>query len=428
MRVAKLAGPLIFSRLGEMISSFIFLAFVGNFLPDSLGHASFAWAFISLSTVVGIGFFSTLMIDVAGEDKDNLERLIAILSMGVKLACILGGGGVLSVLGYVLFNADSLESLASSGEIVVVLMSLSIPAIYLQIVVFNYFNALGMPRLELMFVWAFNLIFLAAAALCISINLSVSIIYFVLAYVSLRWMLVLIVFVLIRFKRIASHFHINCVASRWVDYKSFLLKGAPLALCFGGESFLYFALAVIAKDMGGLALAAYQSSLHFLSVIYMVSIGVGNATAILTAHPFKENKLSTAKAIFFEGISVGLVLLLPCLLICIYFSDFVAELYSSEAEVRKLIAGNIKAAVLFLLFEYIYVVVRMVLRSLGDSWMPTAYTIFCLNGLGLSMVWLFFTFYGPDIKYLFWSLTLCTFILMAFLVGRLTRIFISRGK
>ncbi len=95
---------------------------------------------------------------------------------------------------------------------------------------------------------------------------------------------------------------------------------------------------------------------------------------------------------------------------------------------RSLITENIKIAVLFLLFEYIYVVVRMVLRSLGDSWMPTAYTIFCLNGLGLSMVWLLFTFYGPDIKYLFWSLTLCTFVLMAFLAGRLKRIFNVRGK
>jgi len=428
MMVAKLAGPMIISRLGEMTSSFLFLAFVGHFLPGSLGYASFAWAFISLSTVVGIGFFSTLMIDVAGENKGNVEKVTALLDTGIRLACVLGGVVVAGVLCYLIFNSDDSENLASPNGIVMLVMSLSIPAIYLQIVVFNYFNALGQPRLELIFVWIFNAIFLMAAAVCIKINLNISMTHFALAYISLRWTLVLIVFALIKIKREKIFANSNGVIPRWADYRRFLLRGAPLALCFGGESFLYFALSIIAKDMGGLELAAYQASLHFLSVIYMISIGIGNATAILTAQPFKENRLSTVKVRFFEGLAFGAILLVPCLIVCVCFSDLVAGLYSSDVEVRRLIGENIKIAAPFLLFEFIYVVVRMVLRSLGDSWVPTAVTIFCLNGLGLSMVWLFFELYQRDIKYLFWSLTICTFVLMVFLVWRLINFFMTRQK
>ncbi|PPS28544.1 hypothetical protein BVY11_17530 [Pseudomonas amygdali pv. morsprunorum] len=273
------------------------------------------------------------------------------------------------------------------------------------------------------FVWAFNIIFLTVAAACIKSSIDISMTHFALAYVSLRWALVIIAFAMIKVWHKTVFLGLNKATPCRADYKRFIFNGAPLALCFGGESFLYFALSIIARNIGGTELAAYQAALHFLSVIYMISIGVGNATAILTAQSFKENKLSVVKLRLFEGLTFGAFLLVPCLLVCIFFSDTVARLYSSDVEIRTLIGENIKIAAPFLLFEFIYVVVRMVLRSLGDSWVPTAVTIFCLNGLGLLTVWLFFEFFQNDIKYLFWSLTICTFVLMVFLVCRMTNAF-----
>jgi MATE family multidrug resistance protein len=425
MIVAKLASPIIISRFGEMISSSLFLAFVGHVLPNSLGHASFAWAFISLSTVVGIGFFSTLMIDVAAEHNDNSDGIITLLVTGIRLACAFGVVVILGVLFYLVLNDDDSENLLSPSGMVMLIMSLSIPAIYLQIVVFNYFNALGKPRLELIFVWLLNIILIISTVICIKSSVHMSMIAFALAYILLRWVLVLTALILVKFKNGKALTNFNVTTPQLEDYRRFLLKGTPLALCFGAESFLYFAFTIIAKNIGGLELSAYQATLNFLSIIYMISIGVGNATAILIAQELKTNRLPMIRIMFFEGLIFGFILLVPFLIVCLYLSDLVAGIYSSDVEVKQMISESIKIAVPFLIFEFIYVVVRMVLRSIGDSWGPTAITIFFLNGIGLSLAWVFFELYPREIKYLFLSLTICAFFLMISLTCRLGYFFFS---
>ncbi|NBA94887.1 MATE family efflux transporter [Pseudomonas sp. R5(2019)] len=423
MMIAKLAGPLIISRLGEMVSSFLYLAFVGHVIPDALGHASFAWALISLATVVGIGFYSVLIFEVAGTHNGSNLHIMSILSTAVKLAFFLGSCVTSSVFLYLILCANELENLHSDSGKVMAFMSMSIPAIYLQIVIFNYFNALNQPKLELFFVWTFNIVFLLACLTPIIFESKVNIIGFVATYAFMRWALVITALVLLskKHKIKFSLYFLQAVSAK--QYKNFILKGAPFALCFGAESFLYFTLSVIAKNMGAPELSAYQASLHFLSVIYMISIGVGNATAILTAKPHVEGKISEVKAKCIEGLIFGAVLLVPCLFLCLYFSDSIARLYSSDEMTKTLIAENIKIAIPYLVFEYVYIVIRMVLRSLGDYWLPTILTIICLNVLGLAASWILFEFYEHSVKSIFVSLVACSFVLMLFLLWRLSNRF-----
>lgn len=246
------------------------------------------------------------------------------------------------------------------------------------------------------------------------------VIWFVAVYVGVRWILVVAALGLLYIKTRKNSFgFILFQAVPALEYKVFFFKGLPLALCFGGESFLYFFFSVVSKNIGDLELSAYQASLHFLSVIYMISIGVGNATAISTAKPYEQGKISEFKGRCMEGMVFGALLLTPCLFACIYFSDVIAGMYSSDVEVNNLIAANIVMAVPFLVFEYIYVVVRMVLRSLGDYWVPTIFTIVCLNILGVISCWALLRFYEYSVQSIFMALVMCSFVLMVFLSWRL---------
>ncbi|MNO59536.1 multidrug efflux protein [compost metagenome] len=318
MMIAKLAVPLIISRLGEMVSSFLFLAFVGQFIPDALGHASFAWAFVSLLTVVGIGFFSILMIEVAGAHGSNDSRVFELLNAALKLSVFMGFFVTASVFLYAVITANEFQGFYADSEKVLVLMSVSMPAIYLQIVVFNYFNALGQPKFELIFVWFFNTLICFVSALLLIFVSELDVISFVAGYVGARWVLVMVVLGFLYIKTRKNSFgFILFQAVPALEYKVFFFKGLPLALCFGGESFLYFFFSVVSKNIGDLELSAYQASLHFLSVIYMISIGIGNATAILTAKPYEQGKLSEFKGRCMEGMVFGVLLLIPCLFACL---------------------------------------------------------------------------------------------------------------
>lgn len=421
MMIAKLAAPLIVSRIGEMISSFLFLSFVGHALPSAQGHASFAWAFVSFATVTGIGFFSTLMIDVAGHRNRAEGDLGILLQAALKLAVILGAAIVLASCGYLLLMATPSEGMSTPRGKTLLLMSLSIPAIYLQIVIFNYLNALQKPKYELLFVWGFNLALLIATATCNLGELSITIEQFVTVFVALRWLLVVAALGLVRRTLARSAAADNDHPSAWQGYRSFIHRGIPLALCFGAESFLYFAFSLIASAQGDVALAGYQAALHFLSVIYMISIGVGNATAITVAPAALAGEMHVVRKRLLEGLAWGGLLLTPCLLVCLYLPSYVADLYTSDRATAVLITSHLAICAPFLVFEFIYVVARMTLRSLGDSWVPTIMTILCMNVLGLSLVAALFWVSSPDTQYLFWALTVSTLMLMALLTWRLAR-------
>jgi MATE family multidrug resistance protein len=64
----------------------------------------------------------------------------------------------------------------------------------------------------------------------------------------------------------------------------------------------------------------------------------------------------------------------------------------------------------------------MTLRSLGDFWMPTLFTISLLNVLGLVLSVGLLSFYDYSVSSIFIALVLCSFFLMLFLLLRLGRI------
>ncbi|MNO60877.1 Multidrug resistance protein NorM [compost metagenome] len=426
MTIAKLAPPLIVSRLGELVASFLLLAFIGNLLPDSMAEASFAWAFTSFITVIGIGLFSIFLIEIAAIHDTSTEKLASLFATGILLALTCGMVIVFTVFVYMVISNGSIRQSPTSQQTLLTI-SLAVPAIYCQIVAFNFYNAQGKPKYELIYVWVTNAIFIITSLTYMHHRPTITLIDFTLSYVALRWLSVgLFIFFIIHFELRSYRFW----RFKKEPYRpiNLFLNGLPLALCFGAESFLYFALSLTSKNLGDEALATYQISIHFLSVIYMISIGVGNAASILVARNNKNNHSTLARSVLTEAGLVGSLFIAPCLLICLLLPHQVARLYTTNQHVASMVAEAIQLSIPFLIFELCYVLTRMVLRSIGDAWVPTALTITCLNGGGLVLTWLLFSFYQPSIKSIIFALTGCTLILMTCLLVRFFKITGSRHR
>ncbi|WP_256580706.1 MATE family efflux transporter [Pseudomonas sp. QTF5] len=192
-----------------------------------------------------------------------------------------------------------------------------------------------------------------------------------------------------------------------------------MALCFGGESLLFFMLSLISKNLDDISLSAYQASLHFLSIIYMVSIGAGNATGIIVARHYVAMDLHSLSTTYIQGMKFGFFILTPFLLACFFLKADISAIYTSDTLTRRLIEGNILTSIPFLIFEYVYVVTRMTLRSMGDFWIPTLFTISLLNILGLILSVGLLSLYDYSVNSIFLALVFCSFFLMLFLLWRL---------
>jgi MATE family multidrug resistance protein len=421
MEITRIAVPLIFSRLGEMTASLLYFSFIGHYIADSLSHASFAWALISFLTVVAIGFFSASLVKIAGATDLNTKKIENDLIVSFRLAIFLG---VIIVVIIAVIGTSASRSITNDSELEALIalftLSLSIPALYLQIVIFNFFNATKKTIYEVIYTWSFNATLASACIILVTTNANINFIHFAFIYSGLRLVFTCLALALfdLRIRQHIFHFSHSQPIPK-TTYVNYFVNGLPMAICFGGESLLYFIFSFVSKTIGDTSLSAYQASLHFLSFVYMISIGVGNATGIGVARYYGLKDFNSLRATYSQGIMFGLFILLPILVACFFLKEEISIIYSSDTTTRRLIEDNILISIPFLLFEYIYVVTRMTLRSMGDFWVPTLMTILSLNILGLILSTGLLSLHDYSVSSLFVTLVFCSLFLMLILLWRL---------
>ncbi|MGF6519002.1 MATE family multidrug resistance protein [Pseudomonas laurylsulfatiphila] len=424
MEVFRIAIPLIFSRLGDLTASLIYFSFVGHFIVDSLSSASFALASISFLTVLGFGFFLPTLLKVAGSCDLNTSEIESEIVISIRLAILFGA----LIIGAIFFtHTTTLDSIASQSKTeefrALLTLSLSMPAIYLQITIFNFFNGVKKPQYEIIFTWLFNFSLLVTCTILIATEPDKTLSKFTLTYSCLRCIfsaLALLLFNLKIQQHIENFLHTRCLPPK--EYINYTIRGLPMALCLGGESLLFFLLSIISKNISESSLSAYQASLHFISIIYMISIGVGNATGIVAARYYAALDIQSIIKIYTQGIILGLTILTPLLFGCFFFKENISIMYTSDAPTRKLIENNIHISIPFLVFEFVYVVTRMTLRSMEDFWVPTLLTILILNILGIVFSVSLLSLYDYTVQSIFLALVICSFLLMLLLFWRLKSI------
>jgi MATE family multidrug resistance protein len=424
MEVFRIAIPLIFSRLGDLTASLIYFSFVGHLIVNSLSSASFALASISFLTVVGFGFFSTTLLKLAGSCDLNTSKIESEIVISIRLAILFGTLIIGAILFLATITLDSVVDPSQTEELKALLtLSLSMPAVYLQITIFNFFNGINKPQYEVIFTWTFNLSLFLACTILIATELEINLSKFTLIYSCLRCVfsaLALLFFNLKIQQYIDNFLHTRYIPKK--EYFNYSIRGIPIALCLGGESFLFFILSIISKNLSDSSLSAYQASLHFISVIYMISIGVGNATGIVAARYYATLDIKSVIKTYTQGITLGLAILTPILFGCYFLKENISIIYTSDAPTRRLIENNIHISIPFLVFEFVYVVTRMTLRSMEDIWVPTLLTILTLNILGIAFSVSLLILYDYTVHSIFLALVLCSLILMLFLFWRLKSI------
>ncbi|WP_300730253.1 MATE family efflux transporter [Pseudomonas sp.] len=425
MEIARISIPLILSRLGEMIASLIYFSFIGHFAVSALSDASFAWALASFLTVVGIGFFSPLLVKVAGSNDLTRDNIAHDLNISFRYAILFGALIIscITIHTIIQYNSPTKDINLQSSKLLLIL-SLHLPATFIQLTIFNFFNAIKITKYELTYVWLFNFSIVIAGTLLTLTDKKIEATYFISAYVVLKWLftaLTLCTFNLNIRAYIPQFRHYQNISR--AAYAKFFLNGLPLALCLGGESSLFFIFTLISKSLGDSSLAAYQASLHFLSIVYMISIGVGNGTGIVVAHHFTSKNFPSLRSSYIQGMSVGLSVLIPTLIASLLFIEHISLIYTSNTAIRRLIEKNIIISLPFILFEYIYIITRTTLRSMGDFWVPALMTILSLNLLGLTTYSILHLLYEHNLSAIFLTLTICSLTLMLLLLKRFLYIF-----
>ena len=166
-----------------------------------------------------------------------------------------------------------------------------------------------------------------------------------------------------------------------------LLKlGIPIAGTLILDTSFFTAIALMMGKIGHVWLAAHQVAINYATVAFMIPVSLSSATMARVGQAIGQNNPWLARARGVLGISCALLLVVPSILIIFIFPEWVAGLYTDDAEVVIAAIPLLFAAAFLQIFDATYITAQGALRGLKDVNGPLMIS-FSFWAVGLPAAW-----------------------------------------
>lgn len=182
----------------------------------------------------------------------------------------------------------------------------------------------------------------------------------------------------------------------WAAQKQLIKLGLPIGMMFFVEVSAFSLVGLLIARLGTTTVAAHQITLNFSSLTFMVPMALGTALTVRVGHAIGAGEYKKARFIGQSGIRMGLCIALLTGTAMIFFSHYIAGLYTSDTVVLALASQLLVLAGFFQFSDATQVVAAGVLRGYKSTRGPMLIhlTAFWIVGIPLGY---FLTFGTPTI-------------------------------
>jgi MATE family multidrug resistance protein len=368
----RLAWPVALARLGIMGMAVVDVMVVGQIAPAELPHQALGWAPIGVLMVTSIGLLTGVQVLAAralGAGKP--EQAGAAWRRGVTVAMAAGIASVALVwlLNERLFTAFGIApELAGPSAAVARVLAFSVPLHGCYVASAFFFESIQRPMASMIVMCAANVLNLALnLALVPSWGAEGSAWATVAARGCLALALVLWVLRLDERERYGV-----LRAGPRPSYRELLGVGAAAAVSHAAEAGAFSGMTILAGRLGADAVATYQILLNLLAIVFMISLGLASATAVLTSEAVGRRAPIEAARASFVGLALNSAFMILAAVLVWVFARQVGRAYTANLQLAGAIASMIWLVSLIMLPDGSQVVVSSALRARGDNWFPTA--------------------------------------------------------
>ena len=422
----RLAGPVVFSRLGIMTMGLTDAIVVGRFSPVQLGYHALAWAPTSIVITVSIGLLTGVQVMTAraiGEGRRHLAG--AVLRRGLVYAAWigLGGGAVLVAVGPPLLHALGLpKDLADGSTAPLLVFSLSLAPYVVSAAGTLWLEALSRPTPAMLMMWLANGVNLAIDLVLVPGRFGAPALGAVggaCATLGARTALMIAILAYIACMREARALGVFDKPARDLAAES---EQRRIGFGAGASNFFevsaFAGMNIIAGWVGALTVAAWTIVLNVSAMVFMVPLGLSTATAVLVgrargaADPAGVNRagaLGFAVTAAF-GVLVSLAIWPARAWVC--------EAYTTSAAALALAGPGLAIACLFFTPDCLQVVAAQALRARGDVWVPTVTHLISYVGVMAPLAWFLALPRGMGLAGEVWAVVIASYLSAGFLLVR----------
>lgn len=173
------------------------------------------------------------------------------------------------------------------------------------------------------------------------------------------------------------------------ELREIFTVGIPICASVVAEAWLFNLGALLMAHFGGTVVAAHQIAINFASLVFMVPLSIGLATAVRVGQAVGAGDPLTAVLRGRTGILLGAGFAVMSALCMALFSRPVVALYTGEPAVADLAVRFLMLAAIFQLFDCLQATTNGALRGFKDTRVPMAVTVsaYWLAGLPIA-AWL----------------------------------------
>jgi len=371
-RLLRLAGPVALARLGIMGMGVVDVIVVGQFKPDELPHQALGWAPTGVLLVTGIGLLTGVQVLAARALGAGTPELAGgAWRRGMVVSAVAGAVAMLSVwlLQERMFTAFGIaEELAVPSAKVATVLAFSVPLHFFYVATAFFLESIQRPMASTIVMWVANAVnlvlnlvlvpkFGAVGSACATLGARVC-----LAGVLWIWVLRL---------DEARTYGVGRPATG-PSYRALLGVGVAAAISQAAEAGAFSGMMLIAGRLGADAVAAYQILLNLLAVVFMLSLGLSTATAVLTSEAVGRREPASATRASFVGLQLNTAFMLLAGLLVYTFAPQIGRAYTADLSLVAVVAGLLWLTALIMPPDGGQVVAAAALRARGDNWFPTA--------------------------------------------------------
>ena len=376
----RLAWPVIFARLGIMAMGLTDAVVVGRYSADQLAFHALGWAPTSVVLATAVGLLSGVQVMAArfmGEGRPRQAG--AVLRRGVVYAVWIGLGSAafLYTIAEPLLAVLGLDPVLVHGAgRVARIFALSLPLYLVATAASSWLEGLSRPLPGMIVMWLAN-------ALNLGVNLLLVPGAFGLtpmgaagaawATLCARGLLALLLLVYIALMPDARALGVFArpVRDRYAEVQQRRI-GYGAGAAFFAEVPGFAGLNIVAGWLGGLAVAGWTVVVNVTSLIFMVPLGLGAATAVLVGRAYGARDAAALRRVAGLGLAVSAVAALAISLAIWPGARLVASAYAADPRLIALAAPALVLAAVAFIPDALQVVAGMALRARGDVWAPTA--------------------------------------------------------
>jgi MATE family multidrug resistance protein len=161
----------------------------------------------------------------------------------------------------------------------------------------------------------------------------------------------------------------------WPLCREILWLGWPVAGLAFLEAGLFVATSVLCGVIGAKTLAAYEITMGWLGIPFVIAFGLAEATMIRVAHAIGRNNMHDARRAGFLGMSLVIVITSSMVLVPIVFADTIIRVFMSPddpgfARVAELATQFLYIGALFMVFDALQAAAARALRGMKDNLVP----------------------------------------------------------